>query len=323
VTTAQGVILLVATALPAGRAAAEDVSLRFAWPQRLRCAVEETSDGPGPKGERAVRRQRYALNAAGDESGWTIVRDAVELESAGTAEDAEKSARWAQSHPTFRVDRDGRFVSLSLDDAARKSYATFDAKMKAALPPLFRATWESSEATATANASRLWGDLVQGWNGGDLRRGVPLVQRDSHEMKLPAASSPVAWKHTYRFVRRVACGAETPGPRERRPSCAELESVHAPDMGDVTRGARKSIRNAASETERMGFDLTSMGHESRTLLVTHPETMIPVRLTQVRSAKIGAIEDGKRESADIRVQVTYTFACEPEAPEPTTARPAR
>jgi hypothetical protein len=288
---------------PAERAAAaaDTVTFRYAWPAGFTAAVEYRSvkvrDGK-LAGELSLRSELQAVDR-GDERvigfrGWTGSAAADPLVA------ASGRIEWV-------VGRDGAFRRLEGMEEALEALRSLTKGLETHAPGAAARLEKMAPAALTKDASETWAMLVQFWNGESLDVGEDY-ESDS---TVPVAVVP---GERVRLLARIKVQRRLPCPGARG-ACVEVTMRSQPDAEDVARILRRLLGELTAGSAQLAQLVGALGEASAATeyaLVTDPATLIPYRLTKVRTITVAAASGPPAGTAAATTQrrdeTTWTFS---------------
>jgi hypothetical protein len=269
-------VLTTSPLLAADPPAAATVPLKFAWPARLRCEVEQkmsfdVKGGGAPQGT----TMRLALEAVRDADGWRVRQKVLEATPKGRRDPHELEVLL---FPPFKVTKDGAFAGLALDADDRaiidKRQAEEDKKAAMAKkldPNLSAILRDDLLANATKRATSSWSFLVGAWAGKQLPPGNVPELRTERDETFPMLG-PMHVIDRLMVSPGAAC---SPAPKG---GCVKLEITSSPDLRASSAQPSGALPPGLSVRD-VHFQLTST-------LLTDARTLVPRSVTKVSDVEL-------------------------------------
>ncbi|HVU49145.1 MAG TPA: hypothetical protein VHL80_00575 [Polyangia bacterium] len=272
------------------------VPLRFAWPARLRCEVEQkmtfdVKGGQAPQGT----TMRLALEASRGADGWLVRQKVVASTPKGKMDPRELEVLL---FPPFKVSKDGAFAGLDLTaedkailakrQGAEDNKAELAKKLDPNLPSLMR---DDLLANATKRATSQWSFLVGAWAGKELPPGDVPELHTSRDENFPM----IGPMHVIDRLKVSPGAACSPAPKG---GCVRLEITSTPDPAAAPPPGPGGPQGLS--TRDLRFQLT-------TTLLTDPRTLVPRSVTKVSEVELP--DPGAPERKHVQVVDATTYRC--------------
>lgn len=303
--------MVVLLALTSFAAAADTVELKFAWPDDLKLGVTfERSDErriSGREPSTRTTRASFTMTADKDPQGYTItVSDRVVEPPAATPGEpfGPVMAAVLATMPSLRVFRDGSFERATDLAAARAPLLALIGKAEGATAASkAQAEGMISEAQIAQLGSEVWGSLVGAWVDARMTKGEAVAQEQ--QAPVPMLGVTVTMNVAYRYDGRVPC---TDGATDAK--CVALTLNSGLDDREVAAALTQRVGELSQNQgeSAAGTKFTRLKMASEVRLVTHPDTLVPVRLVVERNNEMAGTERGVAFDSFQRDVRTWTFA---------------
>lgn len=287
--------LALAALAPAGaaaQAAADSLTLRFAWPVDTEATVSYTQvierEGDGGEPTRIEIEGAYEMHVHAHPEGGLVIEHLDPLAtrfraSPPLAADDPRRVVWSalgMVTPHYRVAEDGRLLGLEGVQALGDAVAALLGPIASDPQRLGAALAQVADPAQLAGvASERWDALVGMWIEGPLVRGEPVTAETEEPTPLfPQLTVP----HLYEFT---FAGEEPCGDGRR---CARLEMVSFPDPVAMT----ETMTRALAEMGMGHLTFDGLLQERTVRLLADVETLLPHRLEMGKSVDGRLSENG-------------------------------